>query len=176
MTVLNDTITQDKLKEYLKYNPETGHFFWAKITNSSIRIGSKAGSYHPTGYIYVGLFGVSYAAHRLAFLYMTGADPKDQVDHINHTRDDNRFSNIRVVTNAGNQRNAEKRHDNTSGITGVSWNKNSRKWYANMGGDGCARNLGYFDDFFEAVCARKSAENKYNYHPNHGKSIRVFDV
>jgi hypothetical protein len=28
--------------------------------------------------------------------------------------------------------------------------------------------IGYFDDMFEAICVRKSAELRYNYHPNHG--------
>lgn len=51
--------------------------------------------------------------------------------------------------------------NNTSGVSGVSWNKSSQKWNARISIDGKPINLGYFIDFDDAVNARKNAERQY---------------
>lgn len=81
------------------------------------------------------------------------------VDHIggNKTRNDNRKSNLRVVTFKQNAMNRKKRTDNTSGITGVSWSDTEHKWVAYIGN----KHLGRFDDKNEAIQARHQAEEKY---------------
>ena len=100
---------------------------------------------------------------------MTGKWPKERMDHINHIRKDNRWLNLRETTNQENNKNASKRKDNTSGVPGVYWAKHCNKWLASINNGGERVNLGGFTDWFEAVCAKMSANNKYGFHSNHGR-------
>ena len=83
------------------------------------------------------------------------------VDHKNHQRCDNRKINLRVVTPSQNCMNKIIRSDNTSGITGVSWNCKNNKWLAKITIDYKTIYLGYYGNFEDAVKARKEAEEKY---------------
>lgn len=83
------------------------------------------------------------------------------IDHISHNTKDNRKSNLRNVTSSQNNMNVSKRSDNTSGVTGVSWHKGIQKWRARINVSGKEVNLGYFEEFEDAVKARKEAEDKY---------------
>jgi len=166
------TLTQKRLKEVLHYDPSTGRFTWIKPTNKRISIGSIAGRLDKSnGYINIGIDGRKYGAHRLAFLYMTGQLPQDQVDHISHNRADNRWRFIRQATNLKNGKNIKLRSDNLSGHLGVNWNKAVKKWVVRISVDRKSIYLGVFCSFFDAVCARKSAELKHGYHENHGLSM-----
>lgn len=82
-------------------------------------------------------------------------------DHINHNPLDNRKANLRVCTNSQNQMNSKKQSNNTSGVTGVYWNKSAQKWQAGIMIEQKQIHLGFSRSLFEACCARKSAENKY---------------
>ena len=107
---------------------------------------------------------------KIAWFLHTGEDPGDmQIDHIGGQRDRNNFSNLRLVDNQGNAMNQRKRSNNKSGITGVYWHSRDEIWEAKIGVNGKLKNLGSFDDKFEAICARKSAEKRIGYHENHGK-------
>lgn len=108
--------------------------------------------------------------HRYIWEKANGPIPAGmQIDHINGKRDDNRLSNLRVVTHQENTQNAKRRKDNASGVNGVYWNKQGGKWHSRIQVDGGKIHLGYFDDWFEAVCARLSANNTYGFHLNHGR-------
>ena len=100
-------------------------------------------------------------------MYVHGFFP-EEVDHINHSRTDNRLINLRETDRSGNAKNISKPLNNVSGIMGVSWTKRIGKRKSKWEVRACGKFLGYFDDFFEAVCKRKSAELKLNFHPNHG--------
>ena len=113
-------ITQDELKDLLHYNKETGDFTWIK-PDTEAKIGV-AGCYC-NGYVVISIDGEAYYAHRLAWFYVYGVWPQIQIDHVNHIKDDNRLINLREATILDNQRNASKRKDNLSGVTGVSWRK-----------------------------------------------------
>jgi hypothetical protein len=102
---LNNTLTQEQLKRVLSYNPESGKFIWIKRISIRINVGGIAGVVHPHGYRYITVFGKRYKASRLAWLYTTGTWPQNQIDHINRDRLDDRFCNLREVTNAQNQHN-----------------------------------------------------------------------
>lgn len=163
-------ITQEKLKELLNYNLETGVFTWQVIASKCVKIGKVAGGRcHTTGYVHIQIEKKLYRAHRLAFLYVIGCMPEKEVDHENHIRDDNRWSNLRLVTHAENSRNLSLNKRNKSGVPGVKRYKQTKNWYAVIGVNGKNVHLGFFNDKFEAICCRKSAENKYGFHPNHGK-------
>lgn len=83
-----------------------------------------------------------------------------QIDHINHDTLNNTRENLRAVTISQNQMNKRTYSNNTSGCKGVSWCKWAKKWKMSISVNKKTINK-YFTDFFEAVCARKSAENKH---------------
>jgi hypothetical protein len=157
-------LTQAKLKEVLHYDPETGDFTWRKKGEK------RAGCTTSHGYQRIILARKEYKSHRLAWLYVYGEFPKEQIDHINGVRDDNRIKNLRPVSNTENTKNGKRRCTNTSGVTGVCWFKLNKCWGAYINADGKRVFLGLFEDLILAVAARKSAERQYEYHPNHGRS------
>ncbi len=169
-SILNDKsiLTCEVLKENLHYDTHTGIFTWVK-KKSRVRVGKRAGYITKKGYRSVEINGKAYPCHRLAWLYMTGKFPEKQVDHINHIKDDNRWCNLREVTNQENQMNTPIRLDNTSGVTGVYWKKENSKWSACIRFDGKLNHLGYFLLKEDAIASRKEAEIKYGFHENHGK-------
>ena len=160
-------LTYDRLREVLHYDPDTGKFTWLVRSAIRIKLGDVAGTL-ANGYCRIKIDGAIYNASRLAFRYMTGNWPADQMDHINHVRDDNRWINLRDVTHKENHLNRSKQKRNTSGATGVFWEKARNKWKPMLRIDGAMRHLGYYEQIWDAICARKSAEHKYGYHPNHG--------
>lgn len=113
-------ITQNKLKSKLHYSPYLGTFIWVEARKVGSKIGDVAGSKDTHGHIQIKIGGKLYLAHRLAWLYMTGSFPKDEIDHVNGIRDDNRLVNLREATKNENQYNSRIRKDNTSGKKGVS--------------------------------------------------------
>jgi len=163
-------LTQNKLKELLHYNPETGIFTWVSRPSNRIYVGKEAGNKIKNGYIIIGVCGSLYLAHRLAWLYMTGEWPESQIDHKDHVRNNNIFFNLRKATNLENSKNKSPSKNNTSGITGVYWAKHITKWMSSIGIDRKQKHIGVFNDKWDAICARKSAENKYGFHKNHGQS------
>jgi hypothetical protein len=160
-------LTQARLKELLHYCPDSGLFTWM-ASRGSIKKGCVSGTAHSEGYINIGVDGSRYFAHRLAFLYMVGVMPKEDVDHINHSRDDNRWGNLRGATRADNSKNSSISKSSTSGISGVSWHKASAKWRAHIRVDGKQKHLGSYGSLTTAGLARKKAERKYGFHENHG--------
>lgn len=113
-------ITQDELKKFLKYNPDTGVFTWIVYTGGNIKKGAIAGSRRPNGYIDIRINRTGYLAHRLAWLYMNGEFPKKEIDHINRNKSDNSFCNLREASSSQNHFNREKQKNNTSGFKGVT--------------------------------------------------------
>lgn len=164
-------ITRESMAKLISYNPKTGKFVWGRRESESFNkthAGKVAGYIDWDGYRVITMDRGIYMAHRLAFLWMTGAFPSGQVDHINHIRDDNRWQNLRVVSHKENARNAALPRDNKSGVCGVGWHLETGKWRAYITENRKQIYLGLHEDFFEAVCARKSAENRLGYLENHG--------
>jgi hypothetical protein len=165
-------ITQSRLKQLLAYDPETG-VFRRVCDQGRWKKGSIAGSTDDAsgssgGYVKIYVDGRRYRAHRLAWMYMTGAFPSS-VDHINHDRSDNRWLNLRMASQPDNAKNRKMNSNNSSGFRGVSWYKPSGKWMAYINtAPGKRKNLGYFDTILDAVAERVRAERHYEYHENHG--------
>lgn len=160
------SITQETLKNYVDYDPETG-VFTRKITTAGNAIaGSVMGCKNKQGYLVFHIQNKLYYAHRMAWLYFYGYNP-DKIDHIDHDRSNNKIKNLRQVTHQGNMKNMKMKKNNKSGIAGVHWDKKGQYWHAYIDHNGRI-NLAYERSLFEACCARKSAENKYGFHENHG--------
>ena len=108
--------------------------------------------------------------HRVIWEETNGPIPSGyEVDHINGDTRDNALSNLRLVTHSDNLKNAKRRLDNKSGVTGVRWDKDRSRWAVQITSRGHKQALGRFDDWFDAVCARMSANNRYGFHENHGR-------
>ena len=160
-------LTKKRLQQLLEYNPKNGIFTRKTKSSNSVNVGDIAGCKNLAGYITISIDNKPYLAHRLAWLYTYGEMPKEGIDHINHNKIDNRINNLRVVPQILNMRNLKMRNTNTSGITGVRWNKKAKKWIANINVHYKSIYLGLFIDINDAKKARKDAEKKYNFHVNH---------
>lgn len=167
-------IAQAELKELFNYDADIG-VFTNKIDRGRVKAGDVSGTLN-TGYIRIRIYVDRYLAHRLAWLWVYGEFPSGDLDHINHDRLDNRIKNLRLADKVINGKNMSLGKRNSSGIMGVSWNNKEKRWKAQISINKKRVYLGGFDDFFECACVRKSAENKYDYHENHGlrSSIRIF--
>jgi hypothetical protein len=155
------------LKTYLHYNPDTGAVHWIKSSSNRALVGAQPTYITSGGYKLVSVQGKHIPLHQLAFVFMVGYVPP-QVDHINGNRLDNRWNNLRAATSIVNNRNARKRNDNTSGITGVCWSKKRKYWLASIG-NGKGMHQKCFKDYFEACCWRKSMESRLpHYTKRHG--------
>lgn len=165
-------ISQAELKNRLDYYPDTGLFIWLKPTYNGIpKVGAPAGCINVHGYIQIRLLGQIYLAHRLAFLWVNGALPAINIDHINGRRDDNRWANLREADHATNSRNTSRPSHNSSGRIGVFKVAREGKWCARIKVSGRPIHLGYFNDFEEACHARERAEREHGFHPNHGREM-----
>lgn len=168
-------ITQERLKELLHYDPDTGVFTWISNMNQNVRAGDEAGCITRDGqthYRSIGVDGSLYKAHRLVWLYTQGDLPHHQIDHIDGNGLNNLMSNLRDVTHRENGKNARLRSNNKSGVNGVCYHKLSGKWRARIKTQSGYKDLGNFDDIKDAIAARQIADVKHGYHDNHGQ-IRV---
>lgn len=156
-------LTQERLKELLNYDPATGVFTWLKPVNrySMVKPGDRAGCLHKRGYIHIKVDGDCYKAHRLAWLYVHGRWPEPSIDHINRDKADNRLVNLRETDQLGNMQNKGAYRSNTSGYTGVSWNKQRQAWTAQIQFNRKNKHLGVFatpEQAFEAYQLAKLAK------------------
>ncbi len=121
------------------------------------------------GYFHGHILGALHKAHRIIWLLATKEWPKEQIDHINGNRSDNRICNLRDASSGENGRNRKRQNDNKTGVSGVTWSNAHLKWRARIHVNGKRLHLGYYENIEDAIAVRKEAEAKYGYHPNHGR-------
>lgn len=170
-------VTPELLVNLLEYHPEVGTLFWRRRDRSFFKSDSshiswnkrKAGTLalrtKSTGYWSGRVLGFNFLAHRVAWAIYYGCWPKDQIDHINGRRWDNRIENLRDADVFINARNKRLGSRNQSGTFGVYPVEEGKSWDAFIG----KKRLGRFATKEEAVFARRSAEKLLGYHPNHGR-------
>lgn len=125
-------LTQDQIKRILSYNPETGDFTWLERISIRIMPGRKAGSVNAVGYVSIGIYGRDYLGHRLAWVYVHGRWPPNDIDHINGVRHDNRLCNLREATRSQNHQNRRRNKRSSSGVKGVCWVTGRKRWMAQL--------------------------------------------
>jgi hypothetical protein len=156
-------ITADALRAEFFYNPETG-IFTTKASRKGRIVGRPCLFANREGYVMVPLWGRAYAAHRLAWVYMTGSWPETELDHINGVRDDNRWSNLRASTRQENMQNRHNPNRNSAvGLIGVDI-VGSGHYRARIRVGGKNVSLGCYKTKEEAYSAYLSAKRKY--HPS----------
>lgn len=118
-----------------------------------------------TKYISVGISGHRLKLHRLIYIMFNGyIDDNIQIDHIDNNGLNNKLENLRAVTSSINQRNKPLQISNKTGINGVNWHINAKKWQARITDlNGKRIDLGRYDNFEDAVSVRKENELKYGY-------------
>ena len=102
-----------------------------------------------------------YLAHRLAWLYVMGEFPKNDIDHVDTNGCNNKISNLRLATKSQNGANSKLPKNNTSGYKGVTWAKRNKKWMAQIMVDRKHVCLGFFHDPKLAYEAYKKASREY---------------
>lgn len=155
-------LTQERLKELLDYDPETGVFTWrGNKTGAQGRrtAGSASGNYYR-----ITVDGKSYRAHWLAWLWMKGEFPKPFMDHVDGNKQNNKWSNLRLATKSQNMANRGAQKNTTSGLKGV-WPYHAgasygKPWQAGIAHEGKKYHLGHFETAQEAHEAYKAAAQK----------------
>lgn len=174
-------ISQQELQERLSYDPKSGLLTW-KVRPESMfpskrawaiwntRYSNKPAftSVNKDGYRVGAINNVGLRAVRVIYKLMTGLEP-EMVDHIDGDTLNDSWINLRNVNAAGNQKNMKKSIVNKSGVTGVNWNSANNRWQVLIGHEGKSIYIGIFECLNDAINARKLAETKYGYHPNHGR-------
>lgn len=150
----------EDLIRQLWYDQNTGHLYWIE-SRKGRRRERPAGTVTSSGYIGVMIGNRRYYAHRMCWAIAHRAWPKDQIDHINGIKTDNRLSNLREASNAQNGKNLKLSSANTSGVTGVVFCKETGKWRAVIKVDGKTVHLGRWLSIEAAAKVRKDAEIKY---------------
>ena len=145
------------LRMNLNYDRSTGLFHRPGYSKPPGRLTTK-------GYRQISINGQRYMAHRLAWLYVHGVWPTDQLDHINGLKDDNRIANLREVSNKQNAENVRLFSHNKSGRTGVGWSEREGMWRADIKHHKRTIHLGRFPTIIDAVAARIRAEREFFTH------------
>lgn len=148
------------VRSILDYNPETGVLTWKENMSTTARTGQQAGMVGSRGYRRIGIRGALYAAHRLAWVHFHGVWPKEEIDHINCVKDDNRICNLREATCAQNKKNTL--HPNKSGLAGASWHEGLGKYRVQIRVEGKRKFLGWFATAEEAHEVYVEASRKYH--------------
>jgi hypothetical protein len=156
------TLTAERVRELLSYNPETGVFTWLVDSpkGGQRRAGKAAGSVTGDGYHYISIRRRPYLAHRLAWLYVHGEWPSAQIDHRDGNRTNNAIDNLREANRSQNAGNSKRRRTNTSGFKGVYFCSRTGRYVAQIT-CGYRKHLGYFDTSKDAHAAYAVAAEKH---------------
>lgn len=143
------TLTVDRLRALLDYDPDSGIFTRRIRTASRHKVGDRAdfliASGVMAGYLRVSIDYERHLAHRLAWMHVHGSWPTNEIDHIDGNRGNNRIANLRDVTRTTNKENMRAaRKDNQCGLLGVHWHAPTDQWRASIQVHGRAQHIGLF--------------------------------
>lgn len=159
-------IAAEELRSVIDYDEDTGIFLWKWRADRDAQwnghfAGKVAGSPDADGRSHIRINKVRYLASRLAWLYVYGIWPGDDLDHEDTDPSNDRIINLREATLPFNLHNARISASNTSGYKGVSWFTNQQKWRAAITIDSRKIHLGFFDDVKLAAQAYDEAAKRY---------------
>lgn len=160
-------LTQERLKELLNYDPETGIFTWLNPLSFCVQAGSIAGWIDKRGYVFIRVNGKLMAAHRLAWLYVRGCWSEFDIDHIDGDPSNNKLRNLREATRSENNQNRSKFGRSSVGLIGVSYNPKctNNPYQAAIKSCGKRLYLGSFptqEDAYSAYLKAKSELHLFN--------------
>lgn len=158
MAISDFNLTKELLHEFFEYR--NGELYW-KITYASRKIGTKCGSIDINGYPYTMFKGKNRKNHRLIFLMFYGYIP-ELIDHIDGNKSNNKIENLRKSTKQENGFNSKLSKSNKSGVKGVSWSKDKKKWVVQLSVDGINKCFGRYNDIDYAIFVANAMRNKYH--------------
>lgn len=147
-------LNQSILKEYLEYDADSGHFYNKVSRSSNSKIGDIAGSTNKLGYVVINLLGKRYLAHRLAWLYVYGCWPDNEIDHIDRVKSNNSIYNLRDVSRSINGRNTPVRSHSQIGHKNIKYDKRDRMFSVCLTINGSQRSFGRFNNLTDALYKR----------------------
>ena len=136
-------LTQERLQEILHYDPRSGEFRWRMQDDLEHRVGEIAGSSMRSDYWCIHVDGRSYRAHKLAWLYMTGAWGRPLVDHRDGDPFNNRWRNLRLANRLTDARYCRRRRSEPV-FAGITLDRRSGQWTARVSNGGRLYLLGQF--------------------------------
>lgn len=158
-------ITAEELKRVLDYSASTGLFTWRDGAVPNGLCGKIAGNKRKKGYICIKVKQKLYMAHRLAWLYIYGTWPVNEIDHINRNKSDNRICNLRDISSSANKENCVAALSNNAvGLRGVK--KKKHGYEAWIKANGSSSYLGTFKTPQEASGAYFQAKKKFHHYAN----------
>lgn len=184
-------ITPELCRQLLRCEPEAGKLFWlprpASMFKDSLCHGgvrtaqwaadcwntNNAGSeaftaQNESGYHVGAILGHNFRAHRVIWAIVHGVWPAHQIDHDDGNRANNRIGNLKAATNAENHKNEGRPKNNTSGVSGVFWCKQTGRWRATIKVSYKQHHLGRFATIEEAAAAREAAKVRFGFSEGHG--------
>jgi hypothetical protein len=184
-------ITPAIVRELLHYDPVTGIFTWKARDRGWFKsergyktwhgryAGKRAGylfTEHRCGYQTrrLKVAGVPMLEHRAAWMWMTGEEPPEEIDHENRDATDNRWENLKASSHSDNMLNMSRYRTNKSGFPGVFWYAKLGRWSAYGRSGGRQHHLGYFYDYEDAVKASRKFRANAGYSRGHGKQIAAY--
>lgn len=188
MTPHESLISIEFLRSILRLNESTGELFWVRRSASLFKDGVQSaehncaiwnGRYADTkafttrsgaGYLHGSIGDKKYLAHRVVYAIHYGNWPIGTIDHIDGNKRNNVPANLRDVSHMDNMKNQRMRSNNTSGVMGVSFNKDRNNYESHITINGKKKCLGRFASLSEAAEARHAAELVNGYHGNHGRT------
>jgi hypothetical protein len=153
-------LTTERLKELFDYCP-SGRLIRRVALRGQGKIGEPTGCARSDGRVFVSADGQKYRAHRLIWLWHGNPLP-DRLDHKDRNPQNNRIENLRPCENTENGWNASRSKANKSGVKGVHWLKDNRKWQARIMVNGKNINLGCYGDLELAELVMMEARAKYH--------------
>ena len=173
-------LSPDTFRRLLRYEPETGKLYWRSRTidlctsenamkgfNTQFAGKEAFTADNGEGYRCSCIRGRQFKAHRVIWAIVHGKWPKDQIDHINGDRSDNRLCNLREVTNAQNQWNRKPSAGCISRHKGVTFIRRTKRWQARIVVNGKRQSLGVFPTESAARDAYSKASRQL--HGEHGR-------
>jgi hypothetical protein len=149
----------DRLKNVFAYCPDTGRLTWLVVPSGNVAVGQIAGCLIKDGYRKVVVENYQTYAHHVAWYFITGDWPSEQIDHVNGDRADNRACNLRLATQSQQNYNTKINVANTSGHKGVARCSKTNRWRAYITVGKKQKFLGNHMSFEDAVSARRAAEH-----------------
>lgn len=150
MRAVTPALTLERARAQLVYNPETGLLTRVARFHKGQVVplpggGRVAQASHLAGYVQMMVEGEMLLGHRLIWFLVTGHWPVEVIDHVDGDRGNNRWANLRSVSQAENCQNMKRCHrDNRSGLLGVELRRTG-KFMATICVKGVRKRLGVFD-------------------------------
>lgn len=137
----------ERIQKFISYEPMSGCWIWS-------------GAWNLHGYGKLRHSKVYWLAHRFIWTMFNGPIPDgSELDHRCHNPACVNPEHLRLASHGENMRNSLMQRNNRTGLKGVSWRPDRRKWRATIMASGVFKHLGYFnspDDAHKAYCRAAS--------------------